>query len=62
MAISESTLAHWCHHQSAKASKQAHASIREALDADRGLSQFTYEVFLQGSYRNDTDVAGDSEV
>ena len=36
--------------------------IREALDAYKGLSQFKYEVFLQGSYKNDTNLGGDSDV
>ena len=34
----------------------------EALDAYKGLSQFKYEVFLQGSYKNDTNLGGDSDV
>ena len=37
-------------------------AIREALDAYKGLSQFKYEVFLQGSYKNDTNLGGDSDV
>ena len=36
--------------------------IREALEAYEGLSQFKYEVFLQGSYKNDTNLGGDSDV
>ena len=36
--------------------------IREALDAYKGLSQFKYEVFLQGSYKNGTNLGGDSDV
>ena len=31
-------------------------------DAYTGLSQFKYEVFLQGSYKNDTNLGGDSDV
>ena len=42
--------------------KQAHMPIREALDAYKGLSQFKYEVFLQGPYKNDTNLGGDSDV
>ena len=62
MPIPETTLARWSHHQAATAFKQAHVPIREALAAHKGLSQFTYEVFLQGSYKNDTNLGGDSDV
>lgn len=62
MPIPESTLARWSHHQAATAFKQAHVPIREALAAHKGLSQYKYEVFLQGSYKNDTNLGGDSDV
>ena len=62
MPITESTLAKWSHHQAATAFKQAHVPIRNALAAHKGLSQFKYEVFLQGSYKNDTNLGGDSDV
>ena len=62
MPIPESTLSNWSHHQSGTAFKQAHLPIREALDAYKGLSQFKYEVLLQGSYKNDTKLGGDSDV
>ena len=62
MPISESTLARWSHHQAGTAFKQAHVPIRGALVAHRGLSQHNYEVFLQGSYKNDTNLGGDSDV
>ena len=58
----ESTLARWSHHRAGTAFKQAHVPIREALDAYKGLSQFKYEVFLQGSYKNDTNLGGGSDV
>ena len=62
MPIHESTLSGWSHHKSATAFKQAHVPIRRAMEDHKGLSQFTYEVFLQGSYRNDTNLGGDSDV
>lgn len=62
MSIPESTLASWSHHQAGTAFKQAHVPIRKALEAHKGLSQFKYEVFLQGSYKNDTNLGGDSDV
>ena len=62
MPIAETTLAKWSHHQAGAAFKQAHVPIREALEAHKGLSRFKYEVFLQGSYKNDTNLGGDSDV
>ena len=62
MPISESPLSRWSHHEAGTAFKQAHVPIREALYAYKGLSQFKYEVFLQGSYKNDTNLGGDSDV
>ena len=62
MPIPERTLSRWSHHQAATAFTQAHVPIREALAAHNGLSRFKYEVFLQGSYKNDTNLGGDSDV
>ena len=62
MPIPESTLSRWSHHQASTAFVQAHLPIRAALDAYKFPSQFTYEVFLQGSYKNDTNLGGDSDV
>ena len=62
MPITESTLAQWSHHRSAKASKQAHVSIRKALAAHNRPSEVGYEVLLQGSYKNGTNLRRDSDV
>ena len=62
MPIPESTLALWSHHRSAKASKQAHVSVRKALAAQHRPSEVAYEVFLQGSYKNGTNLSRDSDV
>ena len=62
MTIPESTLSQWSHHRSAKASKQAHTSVRDALAAYEGLSAFKPDVFLQGSYKNGTNLRRDSDV
>ena len=61
MPIAESTLSRWSHHQAGTAFIEAHVPIREALDAHQGLSKFKYEVLLQGSYKNDTNLGGDSD-
>ncbi len=62
MPIPESTLAKWSHHQAGMAFKQAHLPIREALEAYNWPAEVKFEVFLQGSYKNDTNLGGDSDV
>ena len=62
MPIPESTLSRWSHHQAGTAFKQAHVPIREALDAYKWPSEVKFQVFLQGSYKNDTNLGGDSDV
>ena len=62
MPITERTLSRWSHHRASTAFTQAHLPIREALEAHTGLSKFKYEVFLQGSYKNDTNLGGASDV
>ena len=62
MPIPESKLSRWSHHQAATAFTQAHLPVRAALDAYNWPSDIKYEVFLQGSYKNDTNLGGDSDV
>ena len=62
MPIRESTLSSWSHHQAGTASKQAHVSVRDAQAAYDWPSEVKYEVFLQGSYKNDTNLRRDSDV
>ena len=62
MPIPESTLSRWSHHKAGTAFKQAHVPIREALNAYNWPSDVKFEVFLQGSYKNDTNLGGDSDV
>ena len=62
MPIPERTLTRWSHHKAGTAFKQAHVPIREALAAYDWPSDIKYQVFLQGSYKNDTNLGGDSDV
>ena len=62
MPIPESTLSQWSHHQAGTAFKQAHVPIGKALNAYKWPSDVKFEVFLQGSYKNDTNLGGDSDV
>ena len=62
MPIPGTDLSRWSHPRSAMASKQAHVSLRDALAADDRLAEFKHEVFLQGSYKNNTNLRRDSDV
>lgn len=63
MPIPGSILGSWSHHHSGMASKQAHKSIRKALAGYIGLARDTkYDIFLQGSYKNDTNLRRGSDV
>lgn len=52
----------WSAQGSVDASKRTYASVREALSRSSELQDIDYEVFLQGSYANDTNTRGDSDV
>ncbi len=64
MPIPDSTLSRWGHHYSKEAPKQAHESISHALASYKGWTTESRceEVFLQGSYKNDTNLRRDSDV
>ena len=62
MAIPESQLSRWSHHGPQEASIRTHQAIRSALEAHSWPQEMAYNVFLQGSYRNDTNIRGDSDV
>lgn len=62
MAIPESQLGRWSDHGSQDNSKRTHESIRKALESYSWPKQLIYDVLLQGSYKNDTNIRGDSDV
>ena len=62
MPIPERTISRWSQHQASTAFTQSHLLIREALDDYSWPADIKYEVFLQGSYKNDTNLGGDSDV
>ena len=59
MAISDHELNRWSHHHAATESVQAHTTIRDAL-AQHDLP--AHDLFLQGSYKNGTNLRRDSDV
>jgi len=63
MAISELQLETWSHQGSITQSKNTYATIKSALeDRNSSYSGKSYEVFLHGSYGNDTNIYGESDV
>jgi hypothetical protein len=63
MAILESQLDTWSHQGSVPQSSATYQTIRKALLADdSGYADKSFEVFLQGSYGNDTNIYAESDV
>jgi hypothetical protein len=60
--IPESQFETWSHQGAIDASKKTYGSIKHALDLSAALSGRDYDVFLQGSYANDTNIRSDSDV
>jgi len=62
MPIPESQLERWSHQGAVVTAKQTHESIRAALLQHPARDNKDFEVYLQGSYKNDTNIRGDSDV
>ncbi|MBM4056236.1 MAG: nucleotidyltransferase [Planctomycetes bacterium] len=63
MAISESQLETWSHQGAITTAKATADSIKNALNTYNNWSDgIDFEVYLQGSYKNDTNIRGDSDV
>ena len=62
MPIPENQLATWSRQGSIDLSKRTHEAIRSALKEWEDLRNRDYEVYLQGSYKNSTNISGSSDV
>jgi hypothetical protein len=63
MGIPESQLDTWAHQGSIKQSSDTYATVKRALESSgTGYATKSYEVFLQGSYGNDTNIYAESDV
>ncbi|HCX90987.1 MAG: tRNA nucleotidyltransferase [Deltaproteobacteria bacterium CG12_big_fil_rev_8_21_14_0_65_43_10] len=62
MGIPESRLKTWSHQGAITTAKATHESIRNALDSYEWPDGINFEVYLQGSYKNDTNIRGDMDV
>jgi hypothetical protein len=62
MGIPESQLETWSHQGAVTTAKATHESIRNALNSYEWPNGVDFEVYLQGSYKNDTNTRGDMDV
>jgi hypothetical protein len=63
MAIPDSQFETWSHQGATVSSTATYRSIQAALSASSSLIRDKdFEVYLQGSYKNDTNIRGDSDV
>jgi hypothetical protein len=63
MAIPEAQLETWSHQGSVAQSKATYATVKTALEAaDTKYVDKSFDVFLQGSYGNDTNIYAESDV
>lgn len=62
MTIPEPYLNQWSDHGPQTSSKRTHEAIRAALESYSWPEHVKYDFFLQGSYSNDTNIQGDSDV
>lgn len=63
MAISEDQLATWSHQGSVQQSAMTYQSIKKVLEDPKApYAKRSFDVFLQGSYGNDTNVWSESDV
>jgi hypothetical protein len=63
MPIPETQLETWSHQGAISSSKTTHESIRNALNQYNGYPKgIKFDVYLHGSYKNDTNIRGDSDV
>ncbi len=62
MTIPESQLETWAHQGAITTAKATHESIRNALDSYEWPDGVNFKVYLQGSYKNNTNIRGDSDV
>ena len=62
MGIPESQLETWSHQGAVTTAKDTYKSIRHALNSCEWSDGINFEVYLQGSYKNDTNIRGDMDV
>jgi hypothetical protein len=61
MSVPESQLQTWSNQGAITTAQSTHTSIRNALSAYNWPVDVSYNIYLQGSYRNSTNFRGDSD-
>lgn len=62
MAISESQLITWSHQGAIQTSASTYDSIKKCIESVNWNSDVGYDIYLQGSYKNSTNIHGNSDV
>lgn len=62
IGIPETQLQTWAQLPSSTAAEATHTSIRTLLEGSPRLQRYTFDTFLQGSYRNHTNIRANSDV
>lgn len=62
MAINNNQLDTWSHQGSITMSSQTYSSIKNCIDSINWNNDISYEIYLQGSYKNSTNIFGESDV
>ena len=63
MAVSDAQLETWSHQGSKAQSAATYATVRRVLlDSRAPYANRSFDIFLQGSYNNDTNIYADSDV
>ena len=62
MAIPEAQLETWAHQGAITTSKKTADCVKQILKSDSVLKDKDFDLYLQGSYKNDTNIRGDSDV
>ncbi len=62
MGILENQLETWSRQGATTSASDLYQRIKDALENDQTLKGRSFEIFLQGSYRNSTNIRGDSDV
>lgn len=62
MQLTEQQLVTWSHQGAVTTAKSTADSIKNSLTSSSRLYGKNFEVYLQGSYKNDTNIRGDSDV
>jgi hypothetical protein len=62
MGIPELQLETWSHQGAVTTAKITYESIRTALESYNQLTNISYDPYLQGSYKNDTNIRSDMDV